>query len=532
VRVKRPRPQSDTPSDPASGPSATVPRNNVLATVFVTGAAVLVIEIAGARAVAPLYGTGLYSWSALIAVTLAALSLGYWGGGRIADRRPSPWLFHTGILLAGLVVIAVPWIARGVLKFSEPLDPRLGVMLAALLLFFPPLALLGGVTPFAIRLARPPEGEVGGVSGLVFAVSTIGSLLAALATGFVLIPNLGLRAILSLTGAALVLVAAAGFFGTRSRVVATGVALLALLPLLGPRFAPRPDATGTAPHTLRVVARTPSFYGDLRVVETDVQRLLTVNGIGQNYVNIDGTGAPSAYLAFLAALPRWRGSPRGDTKALLIGLGAGELVGLLTAQGLELDVVELDPRIEALARQHFGLALPRERIHFADGRAFVERDREKYDYLFMDAFLGEEVPGHLFTRQALHAMRQRLKPGGVLAINYTTIPGGEDVRAVTRTLQSVFPDVRAYTDGSEPTDLASVVLVASMASIVLKRTGNPSLAAAEVFLAHRARLDTKQSRILTDDFNPIQTYRLGATRLWRQLMIRHVGEDWAFWTEF
>jgi spermidine synthase len=367
------------------------------------------------------------------------------------------------------------------------------------------------------------------VSGLVFAVSTIGSLLAAFATGFVLIPNLGLRAILSLTGAVLVIVSAVGFFGTRRRVVAAGVALLAALPLLLPRLeAPVP----AAPETLRVIARTPSFYGDLRVVETATQRLLTVNGIGQNYVWIDGSGPPSAYLGFLAALPRWRASMASGKRALLIGLGAGELVGLLTAEGIDLDVVELDPRIEQLARRHFGLQLPPERIHFADGRAFLERDHEKYDYIFMDAFLGEEVPGHLFTRQALYAMRQRLKPGGVLAINYTTIPGGEDVRAVTRTLESVFPDVRAYTDGSEPTDLASVVLVASTTLILLKRTNDPSLATAEAFLTHRAKLDTKKSRILTDDFNPIQNYRLGATRLWRQLMIRHVGEDWAFWSAF
>ncbi len=522
-------PREPRPVDGSSKPQAAplVTRTIVLPTVFVTGACVLVIEIAGARAVAPLYGTGLYSWSALIAVTLAALSLGYWGGGRIADRMPRPWLFHLGILIAGLIVIAIPWVARSVLKFTEPLDPRFGVLLAALLLFFPPLAVLGGVTPFAIRLSRPPEGEVGGTSGLVFAVSTIGSLLAALATGYVLIPNLGLRAILSLTGAALVVVAAAGFFRARQRAVGTSVALLALLPLVMPRLLPaREDA-----RTVRVVARTPSFYGDLRVVETDTQRLLTVNGIGQNYVWLNGSGPPSEYLAFLAALPRWRNAPPG-TNALLIGLGAGELVALLTAEGIDLDVVELDPKIEALARRHFGLRLPPDRIHFADGRAFVERDREKYDYIFMDAFLGEEVPGHLFTRQALYAMRQRLRPGGVLAINYTTIPGGEDVRAVTRTLQSVFPDVRAYTDGSEPTDLASVVIVASMASIVLKKTGDPSLAAPELFLTHRAKLDTKQSRILTDDFNPIQTYRLGATRLWRRLMLRHVGQDWAFWTEF
>jgi MFS family permease len=94
---------------PISGPP--LARWPVLATVFTTGAAVLVIEIAGARVVSPLYGSGLYSWSALISVTLAALSLGYWVGGRAADRRPDAAVFHGGILVAGLLVVALPAMA-------------------------------------------------------------------------------------------------------------------------------------------------------------------------------------------------------------------------------------------------------------------------------------------------------------------------------------------------------------------------------------------------------------------------------------
>src|SRR5262245_10234896 len=214
TRFRRKPERASSPPAPHT-PRSARERPIILATVFLTGAGVLVLEIAGSRVVAPLYGSGLYSWSALITVTLAALSLGYWAGGRAADRRPDPVLFHGGILVAGLLVVAIPWVAGAVLRITEPLDPRLGVLLSATLLFFPALALLGGVTPFAIRLARPPAGEVGAVSGLFFSVSTIGSLLAALVTGFVLIPNLGVKAILALTGVALLLTSAAGFYATR-----------------------------------------------------------------------------------------------------------------------------------------------------------------------------------------------------------------------------------------------------------------------------------------------------------------------------
>ena len=498
----------------------------LLTTVFLTGACVLVLEIAGSRVVAPLYGSGLYSWSALISVTLAALSLGYWAGGRAADRRPDPALFNTGIFVAGVLVVVIPWAARVVLRVTEPLDPRLGVLLAAVLLFFPSLALLGGVTPFAIRLARPPAGEVGAVSGLFFAVSTVGSLLAALVTGFVLIPNLGVKSILALTGVALMLTAAAGLYASRRGPRASAAVVLAAATLAAWRGV---DAVET-PRTLRILARTPSFFGFLRVVETDEYRILTVNGIGQNYVPLLPERRRHSYLEFMGALPRLhRAAP--DPSGLLIGLGAGELVSQLAAR-VRLTVVEIDPRIEETARRHFGLTLPHDRIRIADGRAFLERDTAVYDFVFMDAFLGEDVPGHLYTREAFTAVRRRLAPGGLLAINYTTIPNGADARAVARTLRAAFPHVKVFTDGSEATELASTVFLASASPIALDGAIDADVPSVGLFLANEARFPDAGATLLTDDYNPINVYRLGATRLWRQAMIRLIGEDWAYWADF
>jgi predicted membrane-bound spermidine synthase len=144
--------------------------------------------------------------------------------------------------------------ASSVLRITLPLDPRLGVLLAATLLFFLPLALLGGVTPFAIRLSRPPQGEVGAVSGLIFAVSTVGSLLAALATGFLLIPNLGVRAILALTGATIMLTAITGFLLAGRRVQAVVSVALLVLALVAWRGAGAAESSGS----LRIVERSPS----------------------------------------------------------------------------------------------------------------------------------------------------------------------------------------------------------------------------------------------------------------------------------
>ena len=499
----------------------------LLATVFLTGAGVLVVEVAGSRVVAPLYGSGLYSWSALISVTLASLSLGYWAGGRAADRRPDPALFYAGIMAAGLLVLAVPWVAGSVLRITEPLDPRLGVLLAAALIFFLPLAVLGGVTPFAIRLARPATGEVGAVSGLFFAVSTIGSLLGALATGFLLIPNLGIRSILALTGAALTLTAGMGLLASRRRAPAVAALLLAVAGLAASRWLGPGESGGP----LRVVARVPSFFGTLRVVETADERILTVNGMGQNYIPLRPGVAPFPHIEFISALPRIHRAARPEPSGLLIGLGAGELVGRLEAAGLRLTVVEIDPRIEDIARRHFGLVLPRERVHIADGRAFLERDAGTYDLVVMDAFLGEDAPAHLFTREAFAAMRRRLAAGGLVAVNYTSLTGGEDLRALARTLRAAFPHVRAYTNGTTSGELGSTVFLASNEPItwVGADTASPHV---QLFLSNEARFPEQAGTVLTDDYNPLNTYRVGANQRLRQAMIRYLGENWAYWADF
>lgn len=517
--------------EPSPTPQVAPPargRAIVLATVFLTGAGVLVLEIAGSRVVAPLYGTGLYSWSALISVTLAALSLGYWLGGRAADRRPDGAFFHSVVLVAGLLVIVIPWLARFILRLTEPLDPRLGVLVASVLLFFPALAALGGVTPFAIRLTRPGEGEVGGASGLVFAVSTVGSLLAALATGFLLIPNLGVRTILALTGVALVLTAAAGLLASKRGGRAGLAMVLAILALAVSRGASPAASEGR----LRILARMPSFFGFLRVVETHQWRVLTVNGIGQNYISLLPNPRPTSYIGFIGALPRLQKAPPPHPGALVIGLGAGELSDQLEASGASVTAVEIDPRVEQAARRYFGFALPRDRIHIEDGRAFLERDTHTYDFVVLDAFVGEEVAGHLCTREALEAIRRRLAPGGLLAVNYTSFPNGRDAWSLARTLRATFAYVQVLNDGSLPTELASNVFLASARPIELDGTRAPDVPSAALFLANEAHFPEAGATLLTDDFNPINSYRLGATRLWRSAMIRMIGRDEAYWTDF
>jgi spermidine synthase len=195
-------------------------------------------------------------------------------------------------------------------------------------------------------------------------------------------------------------------------------------------------------------------------------------------------------------------------------------------------VVELDPRVEQAARRWFGLDFPHDRVHVEDGRAFLERDTATYDLVVMDAFLGEDVPGHLYTREAFTAIRRRLSPSGLLAMNYTSYPDGRDSRSLVRTLRATFPHVKAYNDGSGSTELASNVFLASAQPIALGGVDVAADSSAGLFLANEARFPEAGALLLTDDYNPINVFRLGATRLWRQAMIRMIGNNRAYWADF
>jgi hypothetical protein len=155
--------------------------------VFATGVAVMTIEIIGTRVIGPVFGVSLFVWSALLAVTLGSLAIGYYAGGASVDRHPAPQLLGGVVLAAGLTLGFVPLEAHFVLAFSESLGPRWGPLLGATLLFAPSCILLGMVGPIAVQLGTESVRGAGRGVGSVYAISTGGSLVGTLAAGFVLV---------------------------------------------------------------------------------------------------------------------------------------------------------------------------------------------------------------------------------------------------------------------------------------------------------------------------------------------------------
>src|SRR5215468_2451952 len=176
----------------------------VYAGAFVTGAIVMSFEMLGSRYLNPYFGSGIYTWASLISTVLAALTAGYFAGGRVADRYPSARVLGAAVLIGSAFILALPSFSTLLLEaLLDAIDNiKAGSLVSAFVLMFFPVAFYGAYSPFAIRLLLRSTRASGGVSGGVYAISTAGSIVGTLGTTFVLIPAIGTRAITFALGAA------------------------------------------------------------------------------------------------------------------------------------------------------------------------------------------------------------------------------------------------------------------------------------------------------------------------------------------
>lgn len=505
-------------------PKLTAPQHlYLLATLFITGAVTLILEIAGARLLSPYYGSSLYTWSALITVTLVALAAGYHWGGKSADSGPSLTLFSRLVGLAGAAAAFIPVLRAPVLKLTASLGVQWGALASAALLAAPCLILLSALNPLAIRLTTLGLDSVGRRSGEIYALSTLGSVLGAVLAGFLLIPRLPLSHIFYGISCALLLLSALGQYLSTLKIPLPRLAAAAAVALLGfwPRLPPRSN----------VLLKKESAYGQIKVVAApDFKRYLLVNGTSQSVALMPQGESDARYcrLMELAALLR----PRAK-RALVIGLGAGLLPAALErAYGMSADVVEIDPEIVAAARSLFGYA-PRGDVFIEDGRTYVENARRRYGLMMLDAFGSESPPYHLFTRESFQAMRKALEPGGILAVNLVSLvnaPGDEAWLAAFKTLKTVFPHVRAFIGSDLSLGIRNVLIFCSQAPLDLEKAPQARALIREEIAAlpsHELTPDAvelERAPVMDDDYAPMEFLMARTALLWRKGLQDSVSE--------
>jgi spermidine synthase len=499
---------------------------------FIIGAIVMSFEMLGSRYLNPYFGSGIYTWAALIATVLAALTAGYFLGGFIGDRTVSAAVLGAIIAAASLYLLVLPGFAEAILGFVfDRVDNiRLGSLYSAFAIMFLPVTLFGVYSPFAIRLVLRTAQQSGTVSGAVYGVSTFGSIVGTLGTTFFLIPLIGTRAITLALGAAGLACALCLIvldrIGAR-RDVGKSAALLVVLAVLAVGC----GSAGAAELFDQSVRAQMLKHSDGRVahLETEYNNIY-INKVGPflsmstrvrneiNYHSIvdlkDADDLQVPYTRLMAAALLY---PQTIQRILMVGLGGGSISTYLgrAMPDVEIDVVELDPGVIAAGRKYFGLQ-ETDKVRFidSDGRVFLNRNKEPYDLIMLDAYRELGVPFHLLTREFYELVQARLAPGGAVASN---LSGNTKLYASSlRTFRAVFPTVDVYPDWKNPDEAQAVVVATPTArpnaEALLQR-------AAALQAQHHFRYalpdfvgqrvvdgDAAAGEVLTDDFAPVNLY--------------------------
>jgi spermidine synthase len=516
-----------------SPPVARPPGWQLKLLVFVSGAVLMGLEMAGSRVLASHFGSSIYVWGSIIGIFLAALSGGYFAGGLVADRRPSFFLLNLLVLLAGCWLLVLPLydnlICRGIR--SANLGSRLEPLLATTILFGGPSILMGMVSPFAVRLSASVIDRIGNTAGRLYALSTLGSILGTLVTAFWLIPLIGVHTILKSLGLTLIAIAIAGLPKSRPTLMIVVPVFLVILSAL----LIRPSAFISLRSDQHVLFEADSAYHHILVVDDDRSnsRLLRFNNHAQSIID---RNPPYDSPTYINSFELARIFKPKLTRVLFIGGGGaiGPRKFIKQYPDVNVDLVEIDPVVVDVSQNYFHLGEDsRLKISVQDGRRFVRGATGRYDLVILDAFTsGGQIPFHLTTQEFMREIRDVLEPDGVFMANITSAlegPASLILRSEYKTVASVFQDVYLF---PRPTDhertqatQVSPSIVRNVILVGLIKSGNwtPEAVAGRAAMVnenggvysptflddarrlYKGPIRTDDVPLLTDDYAPVDT---------------------------
>ncbi|WP_299268850.1 spermidine synthase [Halorientalis sp.] len=431
--------------------------------VFVSGVVSMGLEILAGRMVAPQFGSSIYTWGSIIGVFLAALSLGYYQGGKRASQRATEERLVRVLLATGgfvaVLILAGDMLLAGLSGF--PLPPRFASLPAVTILFGPPTYLLGFISPYGAELSR--KESTGAASGYVYAVGTIGSIVGAFGATFLLIPSLSVPLIglvfgLLLVGTSLAILAPTFPRRTVLATVVVGALLVGAVAVPSAGYSVRGE----------VVHQTQTPYQELVVADLGDTRTLYLDGQPHSAMDLDDRNRHvfeyTRYFHLPFLLADWTNESTtaphrsGDVDRVLF-IGGGGFTGpkrFVNDYNATVDVVEIDPEVIRVAERHFGVeAGPNLNVYNAEGREFLRTTDETYDLIVLDAYKKDKVPFQLTTREFMQLTADRLDEDGILLANLISAPTGpasQFYRAEYKTLSRVYPQVYSF-----PTSGGSVV---------------------------------------------------------------------------
>ena len=439
----------------------------LLTTVFLTGASVLVIEVAAVRFLSPYFGSSLYVLSSVLTTVMLALAFGYYLGGKLSDRCPYHLPLYGIIGIGGTATLILTCFAVILLpSLGNHLPLLIGPLLFSFLLFFTPAFLLGMDSPYVIKLLSidTDSSVQGKVVGSTFFWSTAGSIVGSLISGFLLIPVLGLIDSMVLVGVVLLILSTVGGFSVR------------MLLRKNTNYDTRNDKSVTLPIIVFLIIATVSiyflynqpsnpntvfekdgFYSKITIVDIMYQdkptRFLVRDSNSSSAIFLEDDGLVFTYSQFVDV---YKDLVPDAENFLLLGGGSYTIPRYVHSSNpnISIDVVDLEPSLFEISKKYFNVP-ETEKIqnHISDARVYVNRNDKLYDVIFFDAFgSGRYIPNHLVTVEFFDVLKQRLSSDGVLIINFISTRLSFEqslLGSFSKTLLEVFPNSKLYTTTSD-----------------------------------------------------------------------------------
>lgn len=434
-------------------------------TVFLCGALGMVLELVAARILSPYVGSSNLIWTTIIGIMLTSMSIGYWLGGKMADKRPDINLLSFFILIGAFFTSIIPILETALVKpLSEVMNELVIIaIICSTIVFGIPSFILAMVSPFAVKLEDKNHEEIGKTSGKISSLSTIGSIVGTFVAGFLLIPNLGVRTLILIITITLIILSFVMF--NKKNVKYSICMFLCLLTLIGLNYYGKVLFDKNNPDIIKDVDSEYSriWIKNIPVGEISYKTMEVDTGL-ESYINKDTNEMGARYLYYYDLFDYYN----KDAKSTLMIGGAAYTYPtyyLNKYQEKTIDVAEIDEKMTELAIEEFDLDIenPRLKIYHQDGRSFLNNTKNKYDTILIDAFKGLNAPFELTTYEALTKAKNALNDNGMVITNIISSLEGEDeefIKYEYATYKAIFDDVKLFkVRDIEKTESQNLILI-------------------------------------------------------------------------
>jgi predicted membrane-bound spermidine synthase len=487
---------------------------------FIEGASVMGAELLGAKMLAPYFGSSLYVWASVLAITLGGLAAGYFAGGVMSYKSKNPLTLFYVLVAAATFTVLMPFSSKLILWAIGLHSLIPSVIISSIFILFPPVFMMGMVSPLIIRAITVDVEHSGKAAGIIYAVSTVGGIIATFAFGFFIIPAFGLTIPCIITGIVLGSIPLIIILKQKQIGKAAGFLLLCIWAFSASSF-------NSSSSNLKVVYTSEGLLGQILVLDyphynkeqkqDGTSRWLFVNRISQTMFDslADESNKEEKYFTYVYNIAAFTDSIPKNSKILLLGLGGGSIAKKLTEKGFAVDVCELDKRIAMVAKNYFHLS-DKVNITVDDARHYIKTCKKKYDLIIFDTFKGEDPPNHVFTKESLEETKKLMQPDATIIVNslgYLNGKQGKSMRSIYKTFMADGFNVEVLPTDPDPNQ-RNLLFFASL---------HP-LRKDSLFIP-KTKIDLNDAVVLQDEFPELDILNAAAAKQWRVMAINSFNSD-------